>query len=179
MAAKPLDQGDMYFDQISSFVLQADGTVDSKDCHNFTMLYPTYSQYSVHDSMIKRLIPCTYDAWITTVEYQDPVSLSLVKIDLSTKTQTNTTTYPPSSQQNWGWVDDSRTNTSEEKKTEKSKKLPFSVGSVLFHKSTRTKWIFTEIDNVGKTPILKAISDKDKTMRIFEKDYEEFEEIFF
>jgi len=178
MAAKPLDQGDMYFDQISSFVLQADGTVDSKDCHNFTMLYPTYSQYSVHDSMIKRLIPCTYDAWITTVEYQDPVSSSLVKIDLSTKTQTSTT-YSSSSQKNWGWADSSQPKPLEQKKTEKSNKLPFSVGSVLFHKATRTKWIFTEIDDVGKTPILKAFSDKDKTMRIFQKDYEEFEEIFF
>lgn len=187
MSIAPLDQGDMYFDPIASFVLQAEGTVDANDCHNFTMLYPTYSQFNVHDSSVKKLISCNYDPWTNVVEYYDNV-IGLVKVDLKAKTQTSSNSnsnnqqtnagvsqQKSQSQQNWGWTD-----TQETKKPEKTNtSVPFKIGCMLFHKTTRTKWIFTEIDSLTQNPVLRSFYDKNKAMQIFKKDYEEFEEIFF
>lgn len=182
MSIVPLNQGNLYFDPISNFVLQAEGTVDANDCHNFTMLHPTYNPFNIHDSAVKKLILCNYDPWTITVEYQDSIT-GLVKINLVSKTQTfsnaqtspNATQQQTPSQKNHGWAYEEP-----KKKPEKTKpSIPFKVGSILFHKSSRTKWIFAEVDNVTRHPVLRSFYDKSQAMQIFEKDYEEFEEIFF
>jgi hypothetical protein len=79
------------------------------------------------------------------------------------------------SQQNWGW------STKDEEKKSKNLKpsFPFKAGCALFHKESRTKWIFTEIDSMTRQPVLRSFYDKSKAMQVFEADYQEYEEIFF
>lgn len=174
--AQPLNQNDIYYDPVLNAVLQADGTVDSNNIHHFTMLWPSYSTIDMHDSVIKRLIAATYDHWTNTVEYYDTNLCMTIKIDLKsgmTSTNSGLSVTMPQSQQNWGWT------SKDEDKKPKTKKIPFSVGTILFHKSSRTKWVFAEVDNITNHPVLRSFYDKSQVMQIFERDYEEFEEIFF
>lgn len=174
-----LDQGDIYYDPTLGAVLQAEGTVDTAYLtHNFTMLWPSYGAANIHDSMVKRLIPAQYDPWGSILEYFDTAANATVKIDLknsvtsqhSISININNSTV---SQQNLGWP--STTQTEEKKK----QKFPFAAKSILFHKNTKTKWIFDEIDSVTNHPVLRSFYNKQDAMQIFENEYDEFEEIFF
>ncbi|NBW58844.1 hypothetical protein EBR43_13940 [bacterium] len=184
MPAQPLNPYDTYFDHILNAVLQADGTVDKNDCHQFTILYPSYSALVLHDSVIGRLVPCKYDHWSNEMEYFDVTLSVTVKINLATgvrSTHSTASSTPPKvqqplSQQNWGW-----SGKNEEKKQEEPKKsaFPFKPGAILFHKTLRTKWIYDGIDNTTKHPVLRSFYDKTKAMQVLDKDYNEFEEVFF
>jgi hypothetical protein len=76
-----------------------------------------------------------------------------------------------SSQQNMGW------SYSEPVKEESKSKDPFKKGAVLFHKSTRTKWVYDKAESSGY--VLKSFNDKSHTMNIFDRELGEFEEVFF
>lgn len=175
--AQALNKNDIFYDPVLNAVLQADGVMDSNNNHQFTMLWPSYTALDMHDSVLKRMMAATYDHWTNMVEYYDSALCMTIKIDLTTGMQSNVSGVSQSvktqSQQNWGW-----TGKDESKKPE-AKRLPFSVGSILFHKTSRTKWVFAEVDNVTRHPVLRSFYDKSQAMQIFERDYEEFEEIFF
>lgn len=178
--AQALNKNDIFYDCVLNAVLQADGTMDSNNNHQFTMVWPSYTALDMHDSVIKRLAPATYDHWTNVVEYYDFNLCMTVKIDLNTGMSSGVagvspTTYQPQppSLRNHGWA------VKEENKKPETKKIPFSVGSILFHKSSRTKWVFAEVDNITHHPVLRSFYDKSQAMQIFERDYEEFEEIFF
>lgn len=176
MAIQPLNPSDTYYDLVLNAVLEANGTLSAYNSHEMTMLWPTYTAIDIADSAVARLIPATYDHWTNIVEYYDASLCMTVKIDLNTGKQSSATGVSqttPQSQQNKGW-----SVKVEDKKTE-TKKIPFSVGSILFHKPNRTKWVFSEIDNITNHPVLRSFYDKSQAMQIFERDYEEFEEIFF
>jgi hypothetical protein len=185
MAIQPLNQGDVYYDPVLNAVLKADGTLSIHNAHQMTMLWPSYSAIDLADPMILRLMPAVYDLWTNILEYYDSNLCMHIRMDLATgkpvahqTTSTSTSTsssVPPPSQQNWGW-----TEKYEEKKPIQIKtSFPYRINAVLFHKTSRTKWIFSEIDSMTNHPVLRSFYDKSQAMQIFEKDYEEFEEIFF
>lgn len=178
MTVKPLKSNDFYFDNILNAVLSADGTVNQFDCHEFTMVWPSYTAIDLPDSSVHRLTPCKFNLWANEIEYVDAVNNQTVTINLLTGTKTtfssNTLTVnpPPPSQQNWGWTS---------KNEVQSKKLeePFKKGTVVFHKTTRTKWTYDIIDPLTKNYVFRSFYDKTKAMQIIEKDLNEFEELFF
>ena len=170
MTLQPLNQGDIYYDPVLNAVIQADGTISSQNTHAMTMLWPSYSAVDIPDSAVVRLISAKYDHWNNNLEYYDPNLCTMVKMDLSNGYKVTT-----KSQQNWGW-----STKDEEKKPQISKpSFPFKAGCTLFHKESRTKWIFTEIDSMTRQPVLRSFYDKTKAMQVFEADYQEYEEIFF
>ena len=183
MSLQALNQGDIYYDPVLNAVLQADGVISTNNNHQFTMLWPSYTALDMHDSLLKRLMVATYDHWNNVVDYYDPGVCMTIKIDLSSGMSSSTPGTPQAapqtnthqSQQNWGW------STKDEEKKPKNLKpsFPFKAGSALFHKESRTKWIFTEIDSMTRQPVLRSFYDKSKAMQVFETDYQEYEEIFF
>ncbi len=185
MAVTPLKQNDNYYDPVLNAVLSADGTVNAYNCHEFTMVWPSYTALDLPDGSVQRLIPCKFDVWTSELEYADPTTNMTVKINLATGTKstitsaTFTTPTPPpswgtpksSSQQNMGW------SYSEPVKEQPKSKDPFKKGAVLFHKSTRTKWVYDKMESSGY--VLKSFNDKSKTMNVFDRELGEFEEVFF
>jgi hypothetical protein len=169
MSIQPIDSGKVFYDSSLNAVLQANGTLTSYNSHEMTMLWPSYTQFNIDNSAIKRLIPATYDHWANTVEYYDHQVCMMAKLDLKTGLTKNFPLGNSQSQKNFGW-------NVEEKKP---KKIRFATGTVLFHKTSRTKWVFDKIDSVTNHLVLRSFYDKSQAMQIFEKDYEEFEEIFF
>lgn len=170
-----LDQGDIYYDAQLKAVFQAEGTFDSTNLtHDFTMLWPTYCQAQLHDNAVKLLISAQYDHWSNILKYFDATSNTTVTIDLKNMSSQSASVpainHDSSSQKNLGWAQP------EEKKKQK---FPFPIKTMLFHKTSRTKWIFDEIDKTTNHPILRSFYNKNHAMQIFERDYEEFEEIFF
>jgi len=180
MTIQPLKKNDFYFDNILNAVLQADGTINHHDCHELTMIWPSYSAIDLPDSSIHRLIPCKFDLWNNEIEYIDNVSNNIIKINLlnGNKTVFNGasstihSTSPSPSQQNWGW-------SSKNNETSKNTQEPFKKGTVLFHKSTRTKWTYDIVDPLTKHYVLRSFYDKTKAMQVFDKDLSEYEELFF
>lgn len=185
MAVQPLNKNDFYFDANLNAVLCADGTVNSYNCHEMTMVWPTYTSFDVPDGSVQKLIPCKFDIWTNDMEYFDTASNSTIKVNLKTGTKTTVTTAasapptPPSSwgtpksnsQQNMGW------SYSEPVKENSKPKDPFKKGAVLFHKSTRAKWVYDKAESSGYT--LRSFYDKSQTMHIFDRELKEFEEVFF
>lgn len=169
---KALDQGDIFYDPILNAVLQADGTFSmGYSTHAFTMLWPSYSAIDLHDNVISRLIPAQYDHWSNKLQYFDSVAGVDVVIDLTSGTSSQHQTVfnsQSTSQKNQGWAQEPP-----------KPKFPFAPKSILFHKQTRTKWIFDEIDSLTRHPVLRSFYDKSQAMQILEQDYIEFEEIFF
>lgn len=185
MPIQPLKQGDHYFDQILNAVLSADGTVNSFNCHEFTMVWPSYTAVDLPDGSIQRLIPCQYDMWTGDLEYADPTTNMTMKINLTTGIKSTITSAtmptPPQSwgtpksgsQQNMGWayVDTSNAKTVINE--------PFKKGSVLFHKPTRTKWTYDCVDSLTRNHVLRSFYDKTQATQFFDKDLNDFEELFF
>jgi len=175
--AQALNKNDIFYDPVLNAVLQADGVMDSNNNHHFTMLWPSYTALDMHDSVFKRLMAATYDHWTNMVEYYDSALCMTIKIDLNTGMQSNVSgvsqSVKPQSQQNWGWT------SKDESKKPESKKTPFQVGSVLFHKDTRTKWLLSDISSSGMSCELRAFDDKTRSMLISDNEFNEFEEIFF
>lgn len=180
MTIQPLNKNDIFYDPVLNAVLQADGKLSGHNTHEMTMVWPSYSAIDMADTVIKRLMPATYDHWTNVVEYYDPNLCMTVKLDLNTGMSSGVAGVSPAAYQpqppslkNHGWA------VKEETKKPEAKKIPFSVGTILFHKSSRTKWVFAEVDNITNHPVLRSFYDKSQAMQIFERDYEEFEEIFF
>jgi len=171
MTVKPLKKDSLYFCQILNAVLSADGTVNSYDCHEFTMIWPSYSAIDMPDTKIHRLIPCKFDMWTNELSYYDPNAQHLIKVNLLNGTKS---TMPSSSasQQNWGW------NAAQEKETIKPNDF-FKKGAVLFHKPTRTKWTYDCVDSLTRNHVLRSFYDKTQATQFFDKDLNDFEELFF
>lgn len=173
MTIRPLQKDSIYFCQILNAVLSADGAINSYNCHEFTMIWPTYSAIDVPDTKIHQLLPCKFDIWTNELEYFDPNAQHLIKINLASGTKSIISTSS-ASQQNWGW------DTSKEVPKEPVKpKDPFKKGAILFHKPTRTKWVYDCIDSLTRNHIVRSFYDKGQAMQIFEKNLNEFEELFF
>jgi len=194
MAVTPLKQGDHYFDHVLNAVLSADGTVNSFNCHEFTMVWPSYTALDLPDGSIQRLVPCKYDMWTGELEYFDTINNHMVRINLSTGTKATITsatflsssgwgapksgpsgwsTSNSSSQQNMGWSHPEPT------KEEPKSKDPFKKGAVLFHKPTRTKWTYDCVDSLTQNYVLRSFHDKTQATQFFDKDLNDFEELFF
>lgn len=175
MSIQPLNRGDFYFDSILNAILSADGTINTFDCHEFTMVWPSYTALDLPDTSVSRLTPCHFDMWTNEVEYYDSINQQIVRINLMSGKQTCISTSPsiqttPSPQKNWGWP--------EEPKPIKNTD-PFPKNAVLFHKSSRTKWIYNMRDPVTNNYVLLSFYDKNQATQIFDKDLPEFEEVFF
>lgn len=166
---KPLLKGSMYFDPVLNAILQANGDVSALNTHNMTMVWPTYSGLDMSDSTSLRLIPAKYNQSTQLIEYYDPNLCKTITMNLHTGQTVNTQS---TSQQNWGWA-----SKDEEKKPEHP--FPFKVGCILFHKRTRTKWIYTKLDQVTSCPIVQSLQDKEQVITIFKSEYSDYEEIFF
>lgn len=185
MPLQPLKQNDFYFDNILNAILSADGTVNSYDCHELTMLWPSYSAIDLPDTAVQRLTPCKFDHWTNEMEYIDPITNQTIRINLVTGlTSTVAASAPPtpppswgapksSSQQNAGWA---YVDTSNAKIVINE---PFKKGAVLFHKPTRTKWTYDSVDSLTRNYILRSFYDKAQATQFFKKDLNEFEEMFF
>lgn len=182
MSVKPLNKNDFYFDSILNAVLSADGTVNSFDCHEFTMVWPSYTALDLPDTSVHRLTPCNYDIWTGDLEYTDPTTNMTMKINLTTGTKATISnpTPPPSSgtpksssQQNMGWayVDTSNAKTVINE--------PFKKGAVLFHRPTRTKWTYDCVDSLTRNHVLRSFYDKTQATQFFDKDLNDLEELFF
>jgi hypothetical protein len=182
MSVKPLNKNDFYFDSILNAVLSADGTINSFDCHEFTMVWPSYTALDLPDSYIHRLVPCQFDQWTNEMEYFDTITNQMVRINLMTGTKATFTasnnaltwgTSKSNSQQNMGW------NYSEPTKEKLQSKDPFKKGAVLFHKPTRTKWTYDCVDSLTCNHVLRSFYDKSQATQFFDKDLSDFEELFF
>lgn len=175
MSVKPLNKNDFYFDSILNAILSADGTLNSFDCHEFTMIWPSYTYFDLPDTSIHRLIPCKFDVWTNEMEYFDVTANQTIKVNLMTGNKA-TVTAPntnSSSQQNWGW------NTEPAIKEPSKPKDPFKKGATVFHKATRTKWTYDCIDSLTGNYVLRSFYDKGQATQFFEKDLNDFEELFF
>jgi hypothetical protein len=175
MSVKPLNKNDFYFDSILNAVLSADGTINSFNCHEFTMVWPSYTAVDLPDSSVYRLVPCKFDQWTNEMEYFDTITNQTVRINLMTG---NTATFSgtqskPASQQNMGW------SYSEPTKEKPQPKDPFKRGAVLFHKPTRTKWTYDCVDSLTRNHVLRSFYDKGQATQFFDKDLGDFEELFF
>lgn len=168
MSIKALPKGAIYFDPTLNAILMADGSLSAYNTHNMTMLWPTYNGLDMSDQTSLRLIPAMHDRQTDIIEYYDPNLCKTITMNLKTGNVINPNSQ---SQQNWGWVS--------KDEAKKTNCVPFKVGSVLFHKTTRTKWVFSEMDKIADCPILRSFEDKSATKVLYKKDYEEFEEIFF
>ena len=166
----PLPKGNMYFDPALNAILQADGDISSCNTHNMTMLWPTYSALDMPDSTTLRLVPAKYDQTTQLIEYYDPNFCKTITMNLHTGQIANTQS---TSQQNWGWA-----SKDEEKKLD-DHSFPFKVGCTLFHKRTRTKWLYVKLDRVTSCPIVQSLQDKEQMVSIFKSEYPDYEEIFF
>lgn len=178
--AQALNKNDIFYDPVLNAVLQADGVMDSNNNHQFTMLWPSYTALDMHDSVLKRLMAGSYDHWNNVVEYYDSNLCMTIKLDLSSGMTSavagvsqSAPPTPPPSLQNWGWT------SKDETKKPEPKMPPFQVGSVLFHKDTRTKWLLSDISSSGMSCELRAFDDKTRSMLISDNEFNEFEEIFF